>query len=218
MGQNIFYRLINKIRNQVWSWRHEQLMKTYQKRLIRKDTTIISMNCTGGILSHDLNLKFLSPTVNLYFRAEDFIKFCERLDYYLSIDTFTECKDPKIVGDRKYPIAYLDDIVVFFVHYKSFSEAVSKWNERKKRVNKDNIAIFNTDREGMTESLKQRFEKLPYRKVMFVNHPQPKYKSCFYIPGYESEQSVGIITDHDSWDGKRPIDIFDWVTFLNGDF
>lgn len=175
------------------------------------------MNCTGGILSHDLGLQFKSPTVNLFFRAEDFIKFCENLKYYLSIDEFVECTDPKIIGQRTYPIAYLGDLVLFLVHYHSVSEAQKKWNERKKRVNWDDIVIINTDREGMTEELKDRFEILPYRKVMFVHQPDEKHPSCFYIRGYENQERVGIITDHDTWDGKRPIDQFDWVGFLNGE-
>ena len=168
-------------------------------------------------MSHDLSLKFKSPTVNLFFRAEDFIKFCENLKYYLSIEEFVECKDTKIIGERTYPVAYLDDLTLFLVHYRSVKEAQDKWNERKKRVNWDNIVILNTDREGMTNELKDRFEQLPYRKVMFVNRPDETHKSSFYIRGYENQDSVGIITDHDTWDGKRPIDQFDWVGFLNGD-
>lgn len=84
------------------------------------------MNCTGGILSHDLGLQFKSPTVNLFFRAEDFIKFCENLKYYLSIEEFVECKNSEIIGERKYPVAYLDDLTLFLVHYRSVKEAQDK--------------------------------------------------------------------------------------------
>ena len=83
-------------------------------------------------------------------------------------------------------------------------------------VNWENIAILNTDREGMTEELKDRFERLPYRKVLFVHKPDERHPSCFYIKGYENENSVGIITDPEGWKGKRAIDQFDYVGFLNG--
>lgn len=208
-------KVICKIRNIVWKKRHEKLNRENRKRLTVEDVTIISMNCTGGILSHDLGLKFLSPTVNLFMRAEDFIKFCENLKYYLSIDNFVECKESDVIGNRTYPIAYLGDLTLFLVHYRSVAEAEEKWNERKKRINWDNIVIMNTDREGMTEELKERFEKLPYRKVLFVHKPDKRYLSCFCLKGYEEDSCVGIITDHDTWDGKRPIDQFDWVGFIN---
>lgn len=207
----------NKFKSYIWQWNHEKINEKNRKRLKNKDISIISMNCTGGILSHDLGMQFKSPTVNLFFRAEDFIKFCENLEYYLGIDEFVECTDSSIIEERTYPIAYLGDLTLFLVHYHSVTEAQKKWNERKKRVNWDNIVIINTDREGMTEELKERFEKLPYRKVMFVHQPDEKHPSCFYIRGYENQASVGIITDHDTWDGKRPIDQFDWVGFLNGE-
>lgn len=207
----------NKLRTYIWQWNHEKINEKNRKRFKKKDISIISTNCTGGILSHDLGLQFKSPTVNLFFCAEDFIKFCENLEYYLSIDEFVECTDPSVIEERTYPIVYLGDLTLFLVHYHSVREAQEKWNERKKRVNWDNIVIINTDREGMTEELKERFEKLPYRKVMFVHQPDEKHPSCFYIRGYENQNSVGIITDHDTWDGKRPIDQFDWVGFLNGE-
>lgn len=206
-----------RIRNKVWSYKHKKICIENRKALRNKDVSIISMNCTGGILSHDLGLQFKSPTVNLFFRAEDFIKFCENLKYYLAIDEFIECTDPEIIEDRKYPIAYLGDLLVFLVHYNSVEKAQNKWNERKKRINWDNIVIMNTDREGMTEELKERFEVLPYRKVMFTHLPDEIHSSCYYIKGYEKDDCVGIITDHDTWDGKRPVDQFDWVKFINGD-
>lgn len=208
---------IIKIKNRVWKYNHKRLCKKNQSKLKNHDVSIISMNCTGGILSHDLGLQFKSPTVNLFFKAEDFIKFCENMKTYLSIDDFVECTDADIIENRKYPIVYLGDLLLFLVHYDSIEEAQRKWNERKKRINWDKIVIINTDREGMTEELKDRFEELPYRKVMFTHLQDERHPSCYYLKGYESEECVGIITDHITWDGKRPIDQFDWVKFINGE-
>ncbi len=207
------------MKNNIWQAKRNAINQADRKRLnpYAETASILSMNCIGGILSHDLGLRFLSPTVNLFFRAEDFIKFCENLDYYLSIDEFTECRDSAIIGQRTYPVAFLGDLTLYLVHYRSVAEAQEKWNERKTRINRDNIVLLNTDREGMTEALKDRFEALPYRKVMFTHLPDETHKSCFYIRGYENEPCVGIITDHDGWDGKRPIDQFDYVSFLNED-
>ena len=214
-------KIAETVKNRIWQINHNRLTKQYKKQykkqLTNPDVSIISMNCNGGILYHDLGLQFKSPTVNLFMRAEDFIKFCENLKYYLSIDEFVECTDKSIIEERTYPIAYLGDLTLFLVHYHSVEEAQKKWNERKKRINWDNIVILNTDREGTTEEIKDRFEKLPYRKVMFTHLPDDKHKSCYYIKGYENEESVGIITDPIGISGKRPIDQFDWVEFINGE-
>lgn len=211
-------RLIRKARLFIWKKNRAKIDERDRKRLTEKikTTSIISMNCTGGIISHNLGLQFLSPTVNLYMNAEDFIKFCENLSYYIEINKFEKCTDKNIIGDRTYPLAYLGDLTLYLVHYSSVEEAEKKWNERKQRINWDNIAIFNTDREGMTEELRNRFEKLPYRKVMFVNKPDEKHASCYYLQGFESEDCVGIITDPVGWKGMRPIDQFDYVNFLDG--
>lgn len=174
------------------------------------------MNCTGGILYHDLGIQFESPTINMYMKAEDFIKFCENLNYYLSIEIMTECTDKSIIGDRTYPIAKLDDIYLYLVHYKTVDEAQNKWNKRKQRINFDKIVILNNDREGMTSELMDRFEKLPYKKIMFVHKPIFRNSEIFhYLPGYENEDCVGIITDPKGLFGLRPIDQFDWIDFLN---
>ena len=204
------------MKNACWERARKKINLLMRKRLEAENVTIISSNCNGGVISHDLGLRFCSPTVNLYFRAGDFIKFCENMQLYLSIDELVECTDLNITGGRKYPVAYLGDILLFLVHYSSVEEAQECWNRRKQRVNFDNLVVMTTDRDEMTEQLKDRFEKLPYRKVMFTHLPDEKHPHCFYIPGYEKMKCVGTLTDHNSWNGKRPIDAFDYVDFLNG--
>lgn len=203
------------VRSHFWQQNRKKINQQLRARLKNPDVSIISMNCTGGILYHDLGLRFNSPTINLYFPAEDFIKFCENMPYYLSLDQMTECLDPVIKGSRIYPVAYLGDIKLFLVHYASVPEAQQKWNERKSRIQSDNIVIIATDRDGMTKELKNRFEKLPYPKVMFIHKPDEQHPNCFYLPGYENETSVGIITDPAGWQGFRPIDQFDYVSLFN---
>lgn len=57
--------------------------KEYQRKIKNKDCSIISMNCVGGVVSHELGLRFNSPTVNLWFTPKEFIKFLSQLEYYL---------------------------------------------------------------------------------------------------------------------------------------
>lgn len=45
----------------------------YRKRLVRRLTnlapSILSLDCVGGVMAHDLRLRFNSPTVNLFFES-----------------------------------------------------------------------------------------------------------------------------------------------------
>lgn len=99
----------------------------------------------------------------------------------MSIDKFVECTDKEIIGDREYPVVYLGDLLVFCVHYDTVEEAERKWNSRKQRINWEHIVIINCDREGMTEELKDRFEALPYRKIMFTHLPDKNILVVFIL-------------------------------------
>lgn len=205
-------KIINRICNYIWEKNRKRINVLLRRQIFGKSIpTIFSCNCTGGIMYHDLGWWFQSPTVNLFMSCEDFIKFCENFDYYCSIEIV-----PYEGGiNRDYPLCTLGDLTLYMVHYQSFEEARDKWDQRKIRINQDNIRIIATDRDGCTEELKERFEKLPYKKVMFTHLPDEKHESCFYIKGYEDDNQVGMIMEHEGKiSGKRYYDQFDWVEFL----
>ena len=56
-----------------------------QKRvaLEKKEISILCNNCTGGLILHDLGLRFDSPTVNMFFHELDFFEFIEHFEYYI---------------------------------------------------------------------------------------------------------------------------------------
>ena len=84
-----------------------------KKHLKNKDFTIISSNCVGGIIYHDLGLPFLTPTVNLSFDMNDFVKFVSNLKYYIDKDLI------KLDTNKEYPIGVIEDIKINFIHYKT---------------------------------------------------------------------------------------------------
>ena len=190
--------------------------KRNQERLTNKDVSIISSNCTGGVIAHELNIGFSSPTVNLFISPSDFVKFCQQLKYYLSID-------PEFVEQKEftYPVARIDDILIHCVHYNSFDEFKIKWNERKKRCNFDNMVFIMSERDGCSYEDIVAFDQLSYRnKVVFVSKEMPEIKSSIYIPHTENtndeNQALKILTGYQSiFSGKRLIDQFDYVSFLN---
>lgn len=169
-----------------------------------------------GVVSHELGLRFNSPTVNLWFKPSEFIEFLRRLDYYLY-----DCKlqmDVQGSEEYGYPVGRLDDISIFFTHYDSFEEAKQKWNERLKRLNANNIYVVMVQKDGCTEQDICSFDKLEFKhKVIFTAKEYSQYHSAYYIPqSEEDEYSVKNLCDYQGkLTGKRWLDEFDWISFLN---
>ena len=191
-------------------WR---LYKEWKRlRLKNKNATIISSNCNGEYMYYDMKLPFLSPTINLSFDMNDYVKMLENLRWYMEqpIEPYED--------DRfDFPCGMLADVEIRFNHYKTFEEAVEKWNERKKRINWDNLYVIAIDGDDCTEESLIRFDALPYQhKVIFTHLPRPDIKSSFYLKGFEDQPGVGVVLylKKGFWI-RRYLDDFDYVSFLN---
>lgn len=181
-----------------------------KKRLTNKDFTIICNNCTAGMIYNDLGLEFLSPTINCYMDSNSFINFLENIEYYLK----QELREHK-EHYQNYPIGKFDkNTYIHFVHYENFETAKDKWNERKK-INFDNLFIMDSDRDGMTKEIMDRFDKLPYKKVMFTNRKHPEFDFSYYIKGFEKDTHVGNMLSYSGINGRRYYDQFDYIKWLN---
>ena len=112
------------------------IQKSNRKRLKNHDFTLLTSNCIGGIISNELGKKFLSSTVNTRIDPLDFIKFVANLREYLSLDLVF------VDAGESFPVAKLGDVLINFVHYKTREEAETKWMERKKRINWNNVWII----------------------------------------------------------------------------
>lgn len=137
------------------------------------------------------------------------------MDFYLN-QKMVLCDEKT---DMMYPIACLGDIKLNLVHYKDINEAQEKWDERKKRINTSNMYFIFSDRNGFTEENARRFEEFPSEhKVLFTKSKElaEKYKSCYYVKGYEDKKCVGNMLDFNPklW-LRRNYDQFDLITWLN---
>ena len=217
MCEVIFNKLRNtKIRKIYKEILRRNINKRNRRNLKNNNFTIISSNCIGGVLYHELGIQFQSPTINMYIEAKDFIKFCKNLEEYLKKDIqYVEQKE------REYPVARLGDIKLYCVHYKNFEEVKNAWNKRVKRVNLKRICIIMSERDGCTYEDIVEFDKLPYKnKIIFVHKDMPEIKSAYHIKNTELEgdinnKIIGLTEYEGRYTGKRYIDEFDYVEFFN---
>lgn len=190
----------------------EVINQINRMRLKNRDFSLISSNCNGCLILHDLNLRYNSPFVNTGVFADDFIKMLGNLRHYLESPLQLE----RIEGNLAY--CALDDITVILAHFKDVEEELEKWNQRVKRVDYDNLFIMFTDRDGCTEEHLKAFDALPYKnKVVFTHRPYPELKSAVYIKGFEQEEYVGELYKYRCrWLGWKYYDAFDYVSWFNG--
>lgn len=193
-------------------WRLYKEIK--RKKLNNSSPTIIASNCNGEFIYYDMKLKFLSPTINLSFDMNDYVKMLENLRWYM--------EQPILPYDDdrfEFPTGKLADIEIRFNHYNAFEEAVEKWEERKKRINWDNLFILGIDGDNCTYETMQRFDNLPFKnKVIFTHKPYPEIESAYYIPGFENEDGVGVLLYFKKqFLVRRYLDDFDYISFLNGE-
>ena len=185
-------------------------MKKQKKKLKNKDLSVIASNCNGALILHDLGVRFNSPFVNLWIKPKDYTKLLKNFDGYMTKELSETTED-----GIDYPVGKLGDVTIYFQHYDSFEQAKEKWNERKTRINKDNLFVLFTDRDGCTYEDLVEYDSLPYNKVVFTNKPYPEIKSSFYIKGFENLDSVGHCFEYMPGKKIKYYDQFDYVKWFN---
>lgn len=187
-----------------------------RKKLLNNDFSLITCDCTGGCVAKDLKVRMNSPTRNFYFNADDYIKFCKNLDYYLSLTPEPYAGDYS-GGGSEYLMASLGDLKMFLVLYPSVEQCQKEWIRRRDRVNKKNMFFVMNDRNYCTEEDIKAFDALPYdNKVCFTHVRYPQYKSTYYISGSEKDNYLKSVMNYvHQWWIKRYYDQFDFVTWLN---
>ncbi len=194
--------------------KRERFKKKLKKRLEIKDFSLITNNCVGGVIYNNLGLKFTSPTVNLYILDEDYILFCEHACDFIKNGVLKERQ-----SEFSYPSGELTcssgKITIYFMHYSSFQEAESKWQERCKRVNFDNLCFIYEVTDKFDEVLAERFLSLPYKKAIITANKSIKNTLCKYI-SVNKKFEFGVLLQYKSkLSAKRWLDDWDYVSFLN---
>ena len=174
------------------------------------DFSIICGNCMGGLISHKLDVPFLSPTVNIMMSQSDFYKLALNLKEYLSCG-FVE------LSPKSYPRGKLKDITVNFTHFKNYNDAVQTWRRRCDRINFDNLWVIATDRDGITEQDIASLQGLECRGLVVFTAKKYAYPYCFQLKQFEDQGQIGDILQQTIY-GKRYFELyFDYVGWLNSE-
>ncbi len=145
---------------------------------------------------HDCGERFCSPTINLFMKVEDYFLFCENLALYLQTPLleFTE-------HTENYPVGVLtankQSVKIYFMHYKSFTQAKEKWEERCQRIDFENLFIFMEAGIDTTDDIVRRFAQLPYKnKMIITNKPYPEVSCAKYLALYDENYNYGKILSY----------------------
>lgn len=159
-------------------------IKLAQSTFEKQKISIISQQCIGGVIYHDMGMQFLSPTINLYLEAKDFIEMVENLEEYMKQPITVKKENDRIIGE-------LGKIRVIFRHYDDVEVAKQKWEERKQRIIWDKIFIICTDRDGFDDECFERFKRLKYPKALVTrNHKWKDEEFCIYLEKYSNESCI----------------------------
>ena len=186
-----------------------------RKRINNLDFTIISNNCWGGKCYEFFNMEKLSPTIGCYFFASDYIKFLNRLKYYLNKEiNMINAKDSKYYDILKQkdqlniPIGKIEDIEIVFLHYKDPKIAKAKWERRIKRVNYDNIIFKFSYMNECTEKDLYDFDRIKgVKKILFITKNNEHHDNAYIY-----ENITDGLIENDTKDWNKHFNIY---KFLN---
>lgn len=204
---------IEKFKNEIgemYPQRRKHIRKA-RERINNKEFTLISSNCMGGLIYHNLGLKFNSPTINMQMYTNEYYNFVMNLEEYLSKEIIF------IEPDEGVPVGILGDMKIHFTHYRTNEEALEKWNERKKRVNLDNLYVLFNDKDGITEEQIRSLVNLKCKNLcVFTSKEYPDLSYTFCVKKYLGKPCVGNLLKKSKFTGLREFEqVFDYVKWLN---
>lgn len=184
-----------------------------------KNISIISNNCMGGLICHEYDMKFLSPTVNLQFPYMDFVYFCNSLREHINME-LKEC--PPLIeefsalggGDVDFPCGILGDVRILFQHYKSFQEAQFAWSRRCKRILYDRIFVLFYTQGVIDEQVLNGFKSIKYHKIMLSDQKHiVNGKDILYFSTPDGKEWWEIDNKH--FNKRYYYDRINWCRILN---
>ena len=202
--------------------RRNRYKRQKQKRLKNKAPSIIGNNCVCGTIYRDLDMQYLSPTANVLIQPDDFFRFVNHLEAYLS------CIPEEItLNGVSYPVGVLkyadEQVVLRFVHDDTFESAKEKWIRRCSRVDLNNLYIVFEQRFAKQRIRLKKTNKW-YKAFKAIQYPNKRFLLNAWlsfdkeiIPIWQSFfiKKESLLEYPTQYSKKRLMDHFDYVFFLN---
>ncbi len=183
--------------------------RIFSKALLRKvknrNFTLFCNTCIGGYIYYRMQLRYLSPTINLWFESTDMIKFLLNPTKYLNSEL-------KLLNmENGHPVCSLEDIILHFNHSDSFESAQIDWKRRRDRVDLSNCYAIIVDMDNKIETTDERIKEisLMYKNTVVLNtkHDSGLFKKINLK--YQDEWHYNFLGIHD-WEKQ-----WDFAKFLN---
>ena len=196
--------------------------RRWRGRLENRGFSIISQNCIGGCIYHDLGMRFLTPTVDLLVCGEDFVKLVENLEAYLTLEA-VPAGAGSLDGGTAHPMVSVGDLTVHAIHYASDVEAADAWNRRRTRVDLGNAYVIACMWDlGGDVSLAERLAGCGYPVAIFSDDALDvdgavRIPERIRVTNDRGERVRPALTAFDDWGERYFEKFFDFVGWLNGD-
>lgn len=198
---NPFTRRINR-------WRFKKSVK----RLRDEEFCIIANNCVGSRIYQILKIRYNTPCVGLFIKPDCFVKLAIDFDDYIHTPLrFT--KQSKYPGyplpNTNYPVGLLNDIEIHFLHYATEEKAATKWNERIKRIDKNNLYYsMVADQTTSPDTITRFLQKAATPRVCFHNNSKINLPDSIYIPPVDGIMG-NLYSKYERFVGH--FDFADWI-------
>ena len=177
-----------------WAFRKwcERRVKDVRRMGLRtREFTVISNNCFGGFVYQRYGMAYQTPTAGLFFMPDDFLRLLREPKRYFAkpLDFIDPMRAPHADFLRaqdarygSYPVAMLEDVTVYFMHYPTEKEAREKWERRVSRICWERVLYKFCDQNGATPEQIAAFDALALKhKVCFCARPYPGLKSVVVL-------------------------------------
>ena len=202
--------------------------------LVKDPVTILSNDCWGGYIYHDLGLPFTSPATNIAWPIDSFCRFMLDPLYYLDQPLRMEREGE--IRSPLWPIGVIGEgtreIKLNFVHSLTFAHAKEHWDRRRARVNPKRIFVKLTlnqphrHYEAVSgawndEQSLAAFHQVTYPKVCFYTG-ETEQKDVIFLKRFEAElynQKVPFVdyVDYGAYVRRFRTKDIDILKLLNGE-
>lgn len=149
--------------------------------LIENPVSIITNDCFGGNVYHQLYLEFSSPFINFFISPSQYLDFLKNFYDYIE-RPLIKTRDIDILENIFLQMKFEDtEIFLGCNHDYSYEEFMNKFERRRKRINYDNL-LFKMTIENDEQA--EMFDALPLKNKVGFYYKPTKYESIHYLPYY----------------------------------